>query len=254
MFLRCYRFLKLNLPGFLPGFVCPLLACVIAVSAAVGAAAQNNNIVNLETSLGLIQIELRPDVAPGHVQNFLNYVNDGDYDNSFIHRSINGFIIQGGGFNYIDGIFDFVPVDTPITNEFALSNVRGTIAMAKVGSDPNSATSQWFINQADNSANLDFQNGGFTVFGSVIKGMDVVDAIAALPVINTGTAIGTAMPVRNTPFDDPVDWSKHLVMVNSTVQVSYPVPMVPAGVALLLLAMFGLIRYLVRPSGLIKTA
>lgn len=199
--------------------------------------AQTATTVRLETSLGPIDIELRPDVAPGHVENFLTYVNDGDYNNSFIHRSVSGFIVQGGGFNYINGIFDFVPVDPAITNEFALSNTRGTIAMAKLGTDPNSATNQWFINLADNSANLDVQNGGFTVFGTVISGMDIVDAIAALPIINAGSPIGTSMPVRNTPFDDPVEWDKHLVLVNSAVENSFSVPMPPWTIAVLVIAL-----------------
>lgn len=206
------------------------------------ATAQNATIVRLETSLGLIEIELRPDVAPGHVQNFLQYVNDGDYNNSFIHRSVSGFIIQGGGFNYINEVFDFVPTDPPIANEFALSNTRGTVAMAKLGTDPNSATSQWFINLADNSANLDIQNGGFTVFGTVISGMDIADAIAALPVINTGSAIGSALPVRNTPFDDPIEWSKHLIIISNATENSFSVPALPTWGLGIMLLMFALTK------------
>ena len=83
---------------------------------------------------------------------------------------------------------------TAVTNEFHLSNVRGTVAMAKLDGNPNSATSDWFVNLANNSANLDHANGGFTVFGSVIRGMAVVDAIAALPRIRT---TGEGIPVRN---------------------------------------------------------
>ena len=98
-------------------------------------------------------------------QNFLKYVADGDYVNSFIHRSVPGFVIQGGGFRLISGNFSYVPTDLPINNEFGISNTLGTISMAKVGEDPNSATSQWFVSLGENSANLDAQNGGFTVFG-----------------------------------------------------------------------------------------
>jgi cyclophilin family peptidyl-prolyl cis-trans isomerase len=105
-----------------------------------------------------------------------------------------------------------------VTNEPVYSNVRGTIAMAKLGNDPNSATSQWFINLANNAANLDDQNGGFTVFGEVTAGMDVVDAIAALPLYDFGSAF-TNLPLQNYSAADfansvPVD-NTHLVIVTA---------------------------------------
>lgn len=183
--------------------------------------------VLLETSLGDIEIDLHPDVAPGHVQNFLNYVNDGDYNNSFIHRSVSGFIIQGGGFSFNESLFNYVPTDPPIENEFALSNVRGTVAMAKLGTDPDSATSQWFINLADNSANLDQQNGGFTVFATVVEGMDVVDAIASLPV--TGIIglepLGSAVPLRNwTPADPFIPQDNLVIVSNAEQSTSFEIP------------------------------
>lgn len=183
--------------------------------------------VRLDTNMGVIEINLRPDVAPIHVENFLQYVNDGDYNNSFIHRSIAGFIVQGGGFSFINQAFNYVPVDPAIVNEFALSNIRGTVAMAKVGSDPDSATSQWFINLADNASNLDFQNGGFTVFGEVIVGMDVADAIAALPTVNFGAPIGSALPMRNLPNAIPIVWDNHLVIISNAVQKGLFIPMLP---------------------------
>ncbi|MDE2389068.1 MAG: peptidylprolyl isomerase, partial [Betaproteobacteria bacterium] len=119
--------------------------------------------------------------------NFLQYIHSDAYTNGIFHRSVPGFVIQGGGFKIADGASgkSLAAVNTfaPIVNEFRISNTRGTVAMAKLGGNPNSATSQWFVNLADNSANLDNQNGGFTVFGRVIfDGMSVFDAIAKLPI------------------------------------------------------------------------
>ena len=139
--------------------------------------------VILETTLGEVVIELFDEEAPQTVANFMNYVNDGDFANTFIHRSVPGFVIQGGGFKYVDGAVDPVPKDPPVVNEPGISNLRGTIAMAKLSGNPDSATNQWFINLGDNSEELDDNNGGFTVFGQVMgNGMEVIDAIAALEV------------------------------------------------------------------------
>ena len=133
------------------------------------------------TPLGEFEVELFDEEAPNTVANFLKYVQDGDYVNSFVHRSIDDFVIQGGGFVFENQQVVQVPVDAPIANEFGRSNTRGTIAMAKNPGNPDSATSQWFINLVDNSATLDSENGGYTVFGRVVEAdMAVVDAIAAL--------------------------------------------------------------------------
>ena len=102
-------------------------------------------------------------------QNFLKYVTDGDYVNSFIHRSISDFVIQGGGFRISNSNIVSIPTDPPIANEFGISNTLGTVSMAKVGGDPNSATSQWFVSLGENSDILDPQNGGFTVFGRMTR-------------------------------------------------------------------------------------
>ena len=127
--------------------------------------------------------------APATVANFSNYVEDDDYANSIIHRSRPNFVVQGGGFTVSDDLsIGVVPADEPVVNEFSedRSNTRGTIAMAKLNNDPDSATNQWFFNLGDNSGNLDNQNGGFTVFGEVLSESDLapVDAIANLTVIN----------------------------------------------------------------------
>lgn len=153
----------------------------------LSAQAASATTVRVITSLGDFSIELFDDVAPATVANFLNYVNSGRYNGTVIHRAVvtpTPFIVQGGWLTFDAGNSTLNPIttDDPIQNEFGTPNTRGTVAMAKVGGDPNSATSQWFVNLADNSANLDEQNGGFTVFGQVIgDGMAVVDAIASLP-------------------------------------------------------------------------
>ncbi|MDP2827779.1 MAG: peptidylprolyl isomerase [Sulfuricellaceae bacterium] len=145
--------------------------------------------VRMQTSLGDIDIQLMDSTAPATVSNFLDYVTSGAYDYSFLHRSVPGFVIQGGGYlwNSTNNIVSSIPPNSPVANEFSpgRSNLRGTVAMAKLDNDPNSAMSQWYINLSDNSKNLDYQNGGYSVFGQVIgNGMQVVDAIAALRVIN----------------------------------------------------------------------
>jgi cyclophilin family peptidyl-prolyl cis-trans isomerase/uncharacterized protein YkwD len=134
------------------------------------------------------------------VQNFLNYVESGRYNASIIHRSVPGFVIQGGGFALNGNTVEPVKTDATVTNEPGISNLRGTVAMAKLGTDPNSATSQWFINLADNSSNLDAQNGGFTVFGRVLgNGMVVADRIAGYSRYNATAQLGSSfgeLPLR----------------------------------------------------------
>jgi cyclophilin family peptidyl-prolyl cis-trans isomerase len=144
--------------------------------------------VELDTSAGKIRIELYPDAAPQTVENFLAYVKSKQYDGTIFHRVIPGFMVQGGGFSS-----DFKQKPTsrpPVHNEAeqsskaGLLNVPGTVSMART-SDPHSATAQFFINVADNKF-LNFreaspQGFGYTVFGKVIDGMDVVNKIAAAP-------------------------------------------------------------------------
>ena len=143
-------------------------------------------IVEFQTSEGDFQVNLYDETTPATVANFLAYVNGASYNGTVIHRSIPNFIIQGGGFVYQDlgeGKDPLVAIETdePVINEPLYSNVTNTIAMAKIGGAVNSATSQWFINTVDNSAHLDRQNGGFTVFGEVIgDGMTVVNNISAI--------------------------------------------------------------------------
>lgn len=160
-------------------------------------------VVRLETTLGVIDIQLYDIEAPLTVENFLSYVESDAYNHSFIHRSVPDFVVQGGGYVWdtVTNAPKAIATLPPVVNEFSASrsNLRGTVAMAKLGGDPNSATSQWFFNLVDNSANLDAQNGGFTVFGRVLgEGMSVVDAIAVLPLANAGGAF-TQLPLATQP-------------------------------------------------------
>jgi cyclophilin family peptidyl-prolyl cis-trans isomerase len=182
----------------------------------------NATVVQFQTVLGTFEVNLYDQRTPATVANFLAYVNARDYDNVVIHRVADNFVVQGGGFTY-QGTTTLanVPSRGPVANDPKFSNVRGTIAMAKLGGDPNSATSQWFINVGNNSANLDVQNGGFTVFGQVIgNGMDVIDAIERLPVFNFGGAFDS-MPLRDYTAQNATDGvevtDRHLMLVTAIV-------------------------------------
>ena len=155
--------------------------------------------VKLHTNLGTIAIELDAAKAPATVRNFEQYLKDGFYDNTVFHRVIDGFMIQGGGFE--PGMKQ-KECRAPIDNEAAngLKNKRGSIAMARTN-DPHSATAQFFINTVDNDF-LDFrapsgQGWGYCVFGEVVEGMDVVDAIRAVRTGNKGFH-------QDVPVDDVV--------------------------------------------------
>lgn len=183
-----------------------------------------STVVRLGTVLGAVDIALFGQQKPITVANFLNYVNQGRYfkidptngqlASNFVHRSVPGFVIQGGG--YLGTVNPGDPANAQptqvlhfpaIQNEPGISNTRGTIAMARIGGQPNSATSEWFINVANNGGppnNLDTLDGGFTVFGKVVNnGMTVVDAIAALPRFNFGPPFD-AIPLRNYTFPNPI--------------------------------------------------
>ncbi len=160
-----------------------------AAFAASAAPAGGNPVVVMKTSMGTVKIELYPDKAPATVKNFLQYVDDGFYAGTIFHRVIDGFMIQGGGF---DKEMTKKTTRAPIPNEAktGVKNATGTIAMART-SDPNSATAQFFINVRDN-APLDYRDDsvqgiGYCAFGKVIEGMDVVNKIKAVP---TGVKAG----------------------------------------------------------------
>jgi cyclophilin family peptidyl-prolyl cis-trans isomerase len=178
---------------FISAFVLGILAAVPALAAKPQ--------VELDTTAGTIRLELYPDAAPKTVENFLQYVRDGHYSGTQFHRVIKGFMVQGGGY---DANFWEKPTRAPIPIEAeasakaGLSNVPGTVAMARTG-NPNSATSQFFINVSDNKR-LDFrspnaQGYGYTVFGKVVSGMDVVNRIANAPT-GAGGRFPTDVPVE----------------------------------------------------------
>jgi cyclophilin family peptidyl-prolyl cis-trans isomerase len=186
-----------------------LAAAAFAFAAATASAA--NPQVDLDTTAGKIRIELYPEAAPKTVANFLDYVKAKQYDGTVFHRVIDGFMIQGGGFT---PDLKQKPTRPPVPNEAeqaskaGLLNVPGTISMART-SDPNSATAQFFINVADNKPlnfrSPDPQGIGYTVFGKVVSGMDVVQKIAKVPTTSSGMH-------QNVPRD--------AVVINSAVVVT----------------------------------
>ncbi|MFQ5698162.1 MAG: peptidylprolyl isomerase [Myxococcota bacterium] len=251
------------------------MICVALAGALCATHGASAAVVQLTMNLGLndpnlgfqnkILIETFDD-RPLTSNNFLAYVKGGKYSGTFLHRLAPGFVLQGGGFikNLVTQTIGGVPqtsnlanpVDldgdpaTPnptVPNEFSnlpfRSNLRGTLAMAKLAGDPNSATNQWFFNLADNSANLDNQNGGFTVFARVIDGMDLVDALAGLPITNlnpdtNGDGIRDPGPFGSVPFS-----GSFLVEITAA-EVAPAAPLLPApGTWILALGLLGATGY-----------
>lgn len=142
----------------------------------------------LQTNYGSIRLRLDHDNAPKTAANFEQYVRDGHYDDTLFHRVIDGFMVQGGGF---DTQFEQKPTRAPIDNEAdnGLKNVKGSVAMART-QDPHSASAQFFINVADNDflnhRDKSMQGWGYCVFGEVVEGMDVVDKIKNVPTTRRG--------------------------------------------------------------------
>ena len=195
-----------------------------------GLAQSSNTIVRFEVirgtnALGVVDVEMFDQEKPATVRNFLLYVRSGAFSNSFLHRDVPGFIVQGGGFTVTDPSSTNAPTATnsptatnqfaaykavtdfgKLTNEFLvgsrMSNTFGTIAMAKLGDDPNSASSQWFFNLGNNTTNLDNQNGGFTVFGRVMASTNATDGTNVLAHFNalstTSTIVNLATLVSNS--------------------------------------------------------
>ena len=199
---------------------CRMLAASLAFGTALSAQA---TIVEVTTNLGKFEINLYDDSTPVTVQNFLNYVSSGRYDGTVFHRSVPGFVLQGGGFRFEQQLPLVATATNPaIINEPKWSNVKAAVDMAKLPGNADSATNQWFINLANNSANLDLQNSGFTVFGQISSAdMAVVEAIAALPRYNfNGISDLPLVNYSNTDRDDNKPLvSDNLVTIESVVVV-----------------------------------
>lgn len=175
--------------------------------------------VRLKTTMGDIVLELNAEKAPVTVANFISYVEKKHYDGTVFHRVIDGFMIQGGGFEVKDGALVEKETGKPIKNEGqnGLSNATGTIAMARTN-DPDSATAQFFINVSPNTM-LDYpNNGGYAVFGKVVEGMDVVEKIkkvatgtSDLNMINKMNGTRVTMPAGDVP-------AEKIVITSATVE------------------------------------
>jgi peptidyl-prolyl cis-trans isomerase B (cyclophilin B) len=189
------------LPTLLLSLSALLLPAAPAALAEEGepSSAPANPRIEIETNKGSFTLELYPEKAPLTVENFLGYVDSGQYEGTIFHRVIPDFMVQGGGFTE-----DLTqkPTGPPVRNEAdnGLSNDRGTVAMART-SNPHSATAQFFVNVIDNDylnhTAPDFNRYGYTVFGRVVEGMDVVDAISKVPTTTRG-------PYQNLPVEPVV--------------------------------------------------
>jgi cyclophilin family peptidyl-prolyl cis-trans isomerase len=215
-------------------------AAIIDLVAAFDLADVTGTVVRFSNNVGgNIFAELFDAAGPGRARttpetaaNFLAYVDAGLYTNTIVHRSIDNFIVQAGGFRVTpsgDPIFSSIQQFAAVVNEPGNSNVRGTLAMAKLGGDPNSATNQFFFNLGDNSENLDEQNEGFTAFARVLgNGMTAVDSIGAVPQFNRPGPMGTVLdpapiaftdiPLSDYTSNDPVT-RDNLVAITSVTRV-----------------------------------
>lgn len=188
-------------------------------------------LAQFRTSLGEIDVELYDADKPITVQNFLRYVQSGSYSNVFFHRWRPEFVIQGGGYlvTNIGGTNKIAAVDPfpAITNEYSVgrtfSNLYGTLAMARVGGQTNSATSQWFFNVTNNAVDLDNTDGGFTVFGHVVSGTNVLNRFNAPPNTNGLYWVNAGKPLDELPVLSPNPSLNDLIYVDISllnVQVS----------------------------------
>lgn len=215
----------------------------LMMSLVMGATAQENTLVRVNTTYGSFTIELFDNDTPATVANFLGYVDRGDFSRSFFHRSEPDFVIQGGAYRWrgdcatgIDPATCSVARITQqpiVPNEPGISNTEGTLAMAKQGGIPDSATSQWFVNMSDNSENLDNQNGGFTAFGRVLgNGLAVLKPANELPVLDVDR-LGQTPPI----FDPNISTGVRELPVRGDLDITASPPPAPAEANLVMMYM-----------------
>ena len=187
-----------------------LLIVLIWLLTAGAVAAADDRHAKIKTSMGDIIVALEPEKAPATVANFIQYAKKGHYDRTLIHRVVPGRVIQGGGYSRI---YTERPLESPIPYEGdnGLQNLRGAIAMAR-SSDPESAQAQWFINLADNDDldHVETEVGpkyGYAVFGRVVEGMSVVDAIGSVAT-GPGGPFEAEAPLERVTIErvDPIEW------------------------------------------------
>ncbi|MFT5451011.1 MAG: peptidyl-prolyl cis-trans isomerase A (cyclophilin A) [Enterobacterales bacterium] len=199
------------------------LAITLCCFSILSSSSLQATIVQFETNMGNFEVNLYDETTPETVANFLQYLNNSDYANAVFHRAETDFVLQGGGFSYnTNWPLDEVFTNDPVINEPVYSNVAGTIAMAKLSNNANSATNQWFFNLGNNSSNLDRQNSGFTVFGEVIgDGMAVINEIVAIQKYNLGGPF-TSIPlnsydVANDPNETNLVIISDIIITDATV-------------------------------------
>jgi len=178
--------------------------------------------VRFRTTQGDIDVILLPQSAPRAVANFLSYVNKGAYSNTFFHRLVKGFVAQGGGYRWQGSGWVGIPEDPPIVNEYNVPNTRGTLAMAKLGSGPNTATIEWFFNLANNTTTLGpLNNGGFTVFGRInsAAGLDVLGKVEAAQIVDRGDPFAE-LPVLDYTSGDIAE--RNLIRITEVVVLQMP--------------------------------
>ena len=216
---------------------CLAFLAVLVLFGGDSSSSQATTMVRFETTLGNFDVQLYDDDTPISVANFLSYVTTDRWDGTIVHRTVDDFVIQGGGYSLDPDIFNTTPVttDAAIQNESLFSNVRGTIAYART-SDPNSATSQWFINLKDNLFLDGNSSSGYAVFGHIVdNGMDVVDAIAALERVDYGVPFGEVPVLDKDKVDSQGNiFAGDAVIVLDVFEVPEPASLSLVGVGCLL--------------------
>ncbi len=182
--------------------------------------AHAGTLVTISTNMGDIKVDLFNEVTVQTVDNFVNLITAGRYTNTIFHRVDDDFMIQGGGF---DLNFNAIQNNGPIALDYQIKNRRGTIAMARQ-TQPNTATSQFFINTVDNSAGLGpggWSTDGYTVFGWVVDGMEVVDAIEAVPIYQFASPFGE-LPLRNYTSGAEIQDSNKVIIQSISIAEQHP--------------------------------